>query len=258
MSLSKENIMLQREERVFRPMFDMNIKTGFSPGGISFDQIKSYPYEEIPFDDYKHPIDLLREENPFSIEKYNSPKKTSIKKPLISQKNNSVFKTFNSAASGSVLLSGLVLDETGQPFPTATISVLGNAANGISTDFDGNFNLTVEKGDQVEVRFIGYKTLVFDWDKIPQSIQMEVDNNILDEVKLPDVKKKRNTLLYAGVGLGLLATAFLLSNNSDKKEGLNGVEGLTQKGRLKKGYKYGKGGGIIKSKQSVKAVNVTL
>jgi len=255
----EENIMLEREEGSFRPgWFDLNIKTGFSPGGIRFDKIKSYPNEEIPFNDYKHPIDLLREEKPLSIENYNTPKKTRIKKPIIFQKNNNVFKTFNSAASGSVLLSGLVLDETGQPLPTATISSMGNTANGVTTNFDGNFNLTVEKGDQVEVRFIGYKTLVFDWNKIPTSIKMKVDNNMLDEVMLPDVKKKNNTLLYAGVGLGLLATAFLLSNSSNKNEGLNGVEGLTLKGRLKKGYKWNKGGGVVKVKQASKAVNVTL
>ena len=254
----EEEIMLGREKRDFMPMFDEGIKTGYQPGGIRFDDIKPYPFEEIIIDEYKHPIDLRIEENPFSIEKYIAPKKSLV---TIIKKNEplKIKQTFYTPETSSVLLNGIVHDETGQPMPSATISTVGNSANGISTDFDGNYSLTVSKGGKVQVRFIGYKTLVFDWNKIPNVIKMVVDSSTLDEVKLPDVKKKSNTLIYVGAGLGILGLAFLANNNKDEKgPGLNGTQGLTSKGRLKKGYKYSKGGKVIKAKQSVKAVNVTL
>ena len=247
----EEERMLDREERSFRPTFGMDIKTGYSPKGISFDSIRPYPFEEIPLDDYRHPIDLRREENPFKIEEYNTPKKS-----IVSER---ITQTFNRTEPGSVLLNGVIHDESGQPMPSATISVIGNTTNGVSTDFDGNYSLIVSKRGKVQVRFIGYKTLVFDWDKIPNTIKMKVDANTIEEIKLPDVKKKSKTLLYVGAGLGILGLAFLASNSKEKHEsGLNGTQGLTAKGRLKKGFKYGKGGKIIKAKQSVKAVNVTL
>ena len=255
--LFEDNIMLEREPSFIN--IKANVKTGFQPNGMSFDNIKPFPYQELPIDDYRHPKDLLRNDNPFSIENFNAPKKTFVKIPLTTKKNNRVneIKNFNTSSSSGVLLSGLIVDETNQPFPNATISVIGNTVNGISTDFNGNYNLTVNKGDKVEVRFIGYKTLVFDWNKIPATIKMKEATNILDEVKLPDVKKKSNKLLYAGVGLGVLAVVALVSSGTNEDKGLNGTPGLTPKGKLKKGYRF-KGGKVVKANQALKAVNVTL
>lgn len=49
-------------------------------------------------------------------------------------------------------LNGVVLDKaSGQPIPGVNVNVLG-AANGVSTDFDGKYQLSnVKKGDKVEI-----------------------------------------------------------------------------------------------------------
>ena len=52
-------------------------------------------------------------------------------------------------------ISGTVLDETGVPLPGATVLVQGTS-NGVTTDFDGNFNIEAAEGDTLEVSFVGY------------------------------------------------------------------------------------------------------
>ena len=58
-------------------------------------------------------------------------------------------------------ISGTVLDETGVPLPGATVLIQGTS-NGVTTDFDGNFNIQAAEGETLEVSFVGYsnQTLV--------------------------------------------------------------------------------------------------
>ncbi len=58
-------------------------------------------------------------------------------------------------------VSGTVLDKaSGQPIPGVNVNVQG-ANNGVSTDFDGKFQLSnVKKGDQIVFSYIGYKNSV--------------------------------------------------------------------------------------------------
>jgi iron complex outermembrane receptor protein len=51
--------------------------------------------------------------------------------------------------------SGTVLDKSsGQPIPRVNVNV---ATNGVSTDFDGKFQLPNAKKGQIVFSFIGYK-----------------------------------------------------------------------------------------------------
>jgi TonB-linked SusC/RagA family outer membrane protein len=96
-------------------------------------------------------------------------------------------------------LNGVVLDKvSGQPIPGVNVNVQG-AANGVSTDFDGKYQLSnVKKGDKVVFSFIGYKNTVVNFDSQKAlSVSLEEDSNQLKEVVIQvgygTVKKKDAT-----------------------------------------------------------------
>ena len=62
-------------------------------------------------------------------------------------------------------LGGTVTDKaSGQPIPGVNINVQG-APSGVSTDFDGKFQLpNVKKGDKIVFSFIGYKNSILSYD----------------------------------------------------------------------------------------------
>jgi iron complex outermembrane receptor protein len=95
------------------------------------------------------------------------------------------------ANAQSFTLSGKVVDENKNPLAGASILVK-EIKKGTSTDFDGNFTFTLEKGTYtVEVSFIGYETIL---EKITLSkdeeyvIQLNSDATVLDEVLVSAVR----------------------------------------------------------------------
>lgn len=147
------------------------------------------------------------------------------------------------------VISGKVVDELGQPMPSATISMVGNTPVGTETNFDGEYSLSIPKNAAVQVRYQGYKTLVFK--QVPDVIKMIPTTTVLNEVNIPAKKKKSNTLLYAGIGIAALALLALAGSSDDKKKasGMNGAatKGKRADGKLKKGYRYGRGGKLVKA-----------
>ncbi|MFV5684806.1 SusC/RagA family TonB-linked outer membrane protein [Flavobacterium sp. GB2R13] len=96
-------------------------------------------------------------------------------------------------------LNGVVLDKvSGQPIPGVNVNVQG-VTNGVSTDFDGKYQLSnVKKGDKVVFSFIGYKNTVVNFDSQKAlSVSLEEDSNQLKEVVIQvgygTVKKKDAT-----------------------------------------------------------------
>lgn len=94
-------------------------------------------------------------------------------------------------------LSGTVLDKvSNQPIPGVNVVVEGTQ-NGTSTDFDGNFKLTVKKGDNIVFSYIGYKNFKLAYTAQKDiSIRLEEDADQLDEVVVigyGSVKKKDAT-----------------------------------------------------------------
>lgn len=81
------------------------------------------------------------------------------------------------------ILTGTILDNTGMPLPGASIMQV-NTSNGASTDFDGNFKLTVsELPATIKISYIGFKTQTLTIETLETiSIQLEQDDNALDEV----------------------------------------------------------------------------
>lgn len=96
-------------------------------------------------------------------------------------------------------VGGTVLDKvSGQPIPGVNVNVQG-AATGVSTDFDGKYQLSnVKNGDQIVFSFIGYKSTIVTY--VAQSslnVSLEEDANQLQEVVIQvgygTVKKKDAT-----------------------------------------------------------------
>ncbi len=85
---------------------------------------------------------------------------------------------------GQTKITGIVVDETNQSLPGASVVVKGTT-NGTSTDFDGNFTLQAETvSGTVVVSFIGYKSKEVNFSSSKANIgtvQLEEDS-VLDEI----------------------------------------------------------------------------
>lgn len=96
-------------------------------------------------------------------------------------------------------LNGIVVDKvSGQPIPGVNVNVQG-ANNGVSTDFDGKFQIgNLKKGDKIVFSFIGYRSSVVNYDAQKSlNVSLEEDANQLKEVVVQvgygTVKKKDAT-----------------------------------------------------------------
>jgi iron complex outermembrane receptor protein len=112
------------------------------------------------------------------------------------------------ANSQSFSISGKVSDENNEPLPGATV-LIKKSTNGTTTGYNGNYLLKVNNGSyDVEVRFIGYKTVSKSVSVANQNVtldfSLQTDNNLLDEVLVSAVRVK--------------ATSPVTHSNLDKKE----------------------------------------
>ena len=57
------------------------------------------------------------------------------------------------------VVSGTIVGSDVQPIPGATVLVQGTN-NGTTSDFDGNFSITIENNQSLEISYIGYETQV--------------------------------------------------------------------------------------------------
>ncbi len=80
-------------------------------------------------------------------------------------------------------ISGRVVDKTSEPVIGASVIELGTAGNGTITDIDGNFSLKINSGNNVQVSYIGYKSMIVDV-KTGNffNVTLEEDAQKLDEV----------------------------------------------------------------------------
>lgn len=95
-------------------------------------------------------------------------------------------------------ITGVVLDEQGQPLPSATVQIKGTNT-GTSTDFDGNYSITASNGDVLVFSFVGFSTqevTVANEDQI--DVTLAADNQ-LDEVVVSalGVSREKKSLGYA-------------------------------------------------------------
>ncbi|QCX39115.1 hypothetical protein FF125_11960 [Aureibaculum algae] len=80
-------------------------------------------------------------------------------------------------------VSGTVLDDLKEPLPGASVVVKGTN-NGVVTDFDGKFTITVKNENaRLLISFIGFETKEISLDGSSNyTVQLEVGANALDEV----------------------------------------------------------------------------
>jgi len=95
-------------------------------------------------------------------------------------------------------ITGNVTDEQGLPLPGATVLEAGTS-NGTTTDFDGNYSITVNDGAEIQFSYVGYSTVnqtVNGQDTI--NVSMEPSNQ-LEEVVITSygIKKEAKSLGYS-------------------------------------------------------------
>ena len=77
-------------------------------------------------------------------------------------------------------VSGTVLDATGEPLIGVSVLEAGTS-NGVVTDFDGNFTLTVKQGAQLTFSYVGYTSQTLAASN-GMKVTLQEDNTVLNEV----------------------------------------------------------------------------
>ncbi|RZJ54652.1 MAG: TonB-dependent receptor [Flavobacterium sp.] len=86
-----------------------------------------------------------------------------------------------SEAADKIKVKGKIVDENGVPIPGVTILEASTKKSAV-TNFDGEFELTVNEGTTLEVSYLGYKTKTVAAQKNFMSIQLEPNTSELSEV----------------------------------------------------------------------------
>ena len=103
-----------------------------------------------------------------------------------------------SQQKSTVHVNGTVTDTKGEPLIGVNVKVKGTT-NGTITDMDGKFEFNANKGDIIEVSYVGYKTheakVV---DAKPMAIRLAEDTEVLSEVVVTalGIKKEAKALSY--------------------------------------------------------------
>lgn len=80
-------------------------------------------------------------------------------------------------------IKGVVVDESGIPLPGATI-VLKETGKGVSTNIDGEFSITADLGQILQISFVGYSSKDVIIDSETLSITLNPSSDLLDEILL--------------------------------------------------------------------------
>ena len=83
------------------------------------------------------------------------------------------------AVAQNQTVTGQVVDENGEAVIGASVTLASDKSKGTITDFDGNYSLSVPKGEKITITYIGYMPQTV---KPGGKIQLQVDSQSLDEV----------------------------------------------------------------------------
>ena len=98
--------------------------------------------------------------------------------PAFAQQNNRA----SSSQTNERTISGMVVDENGEPIIGATITLAGKNAAGAITDLDGKFSIKVPAGGKIKVTYIGYLPQTIGKLENNMKIVLKEDASSLDEV----------------------------------------------------------------------------
>ena len=130
-------------------------------------------------------------------------------------------------AQSEKTITGTVLSaEDNMPLPGASVIVKGTT-NGASTDFDGNFSLTVSNSATIlTISYLGYQTKEVAITSGALTILLEIDQNVLDEVVVVGYGTQKKSDLVSAVAKTDLSKA-VVTPTSDVNEMLRGrISGL--------------------------------
>ena len=101
----------------------------------------------------------------------------------------------------SYLLKGTVVSEEGNsPIPGVNVSVL-NSQTGVSTDFDGNYEISVTANDIVQFTYVGFTPQVVTiTGQTRADIVLKIDAGTLDEVVVIGYGSQSRTKITGAVG----------------------------------------------------------
>ncbi|MCH5345466.1 MAG: TonB-dependent receptor [Muribaculaceae bacterium] len=87
-----------------------------------------------------------------------------------------------SISAQNITVKGTVLDQEGEPITGASVIAVGTT-QGVATDIDGNFTLSVPSNGKIKVSYIGYKPQEIPVNgKSTINVTLQEDTNVLDEV----------------------------------------------------------------------------
>ena len=136
----------------------------------------------------------------------------------------------------SIAVKGNVLDSQGEPVIGATVMEKGNKGNGVVTDLDGNFSMTVGRGKKLVITYIGMKSEeVGAVEGKVMKIVLQDDAQMLGEVEVVAVgygnaRKKDLTGAISSVGENTLKNIPVTSAASAITGRLAGVSVMTSEG----------------------------
>ena len=103
----------------------------------------------------------------------------------------------SSSNNSSKAISGKIVDETDLPIAGATVQVKGSTKGAIS-DIDGLFTISSEPGSIFIFSFLGYQSIEYKIDKVPQTIKLLPKVDELDEVTVVGfAKQKKESVIGA-------------------------------------------------------------
>lgn len=120
-----------------------------------------------------------------------------------------------------ILVSGRILDSSGQPVPGASIIEKGTT-NGVNTDIDGKFTISVKSGSSLEVSCIGYETISVAASE-NMSVTLKEDTQFLDEVVVVGFGTQKKVNMTGSVAAVDVDKAFGSKPITDVSKGLQGV-----------------------------------
>lgn len=120
-----------------------------------------------------------------------------------------------------ILVSGRILDSSGQPVPGASVIEKGTT-NGVNTDIDGKFTISVKSGTSLEVSCIGYETVSVAASE-NLSVTLREDTQFLDEVVVVGFGTQKKVNMTGSVAAVDVDKAFGSKPITDVSKGLQGV-----------------------------------
>jgi TonB-linked SusC/RagA family outer membrane protein len=98
-----------------------------------------------------------------------------------------------------IALSGTVTDSDGMPLPGVNVIELGTT-NGVVTDFDGNYQISVPSDAVLQISFIGFETKEIEVDgQTTISVTLQEDQSQLDEVVVVGYGSQKKLTLTGSV-----------------------------------------------------------